>query len=154
MSELALTLLRFGFLALLWFFVLITVSVLRRDLLAPSPAEVAGGTSNKPPRRPPRQARSRARNLVVTHGSLEGTVLPLGTAPVTIGRASDNTLVVDDDYASSHHARIYPSEGRWIVEDGGSTNGTWIDRTRITGPTLLELGSPLRIGRTILELRK
>lgn len=152
MSELALTLLRFGFLALLWFFVLIAIVALRRDLLAPSAVEIASGATSHTPRRPPRQAR--ARNLVVTDGSLKGTVLPLGTSTVTIGRASDCTLVVDDDYASSHHAYLYQTEGRWLVEDGGSTNGTWIDRTRITGPTLLELGSPLRIGRTVFELRK
>lgn len=153
MSELALTLLRFGFLLLLWFFVLMTVSVLRRDLAASSDTPIAGAPT-KTMKRPPRAARVRARNLVVTHGSLEGTVLPLGSAPVTIGRAADNTLVVDDDYASTHHARIYQSEGRWIVEDTGSTNGTWIDRNRITGPTILEPGSPLRVGRTVFELRK
>lgn len=153
MSELALTLLRFGFLALLWFFVLITISVLRRDLDAPATASLAG-TPLRGARKAPRQARSRPRNLVVTHGSLQGTVLPLGTVPVTIGRADDNTLVVDDDYASSHHARIHQSDGRWIVEDVGSTNGTWIDRTRITGPTLLEPGMPLRVGHTVMELRK
>ncbi len=153
MSELALTLLRFGFLLLLWFFVLMAVSVLRRDLAASSDSVIAGA-SVKAPKKPPRAARVRARNLVVTHGSLEGTVLPLGSAPVTIGRAADNTLVVDDDYASSHHARIYQSEGRWIVDDTGSTNGTWIDRNRITGPTILEPGSALRVGRTVIELRK
>lgn len=154
MTELALTALRLGFLALLWFFVIITIGVLRRDLNAPSPAEIAGGPISKAPRKPPRQTRSRARSLAVTHGSLEGTVLPLGTAVVTIGRAPDCTLVVDDDYASSHHAKLYQQDGNWIVEDTGSTNGTWIDRTRITAPTLLELGSPLRVGRTVFELRK
>jgi pSer/pThr/pTyr-binding forkhead associated (FHA) protein len=153
MSELALTLLRFGFLLLLWFFVLMAVSVLRRDLSASSNTAISG-TATKTMKKPPRAARVRARNLVVTDGSLEGTVLPLGSAPVTIGRAADNTLVVDDDYASSHHARIYQSEGRWIVEDTGSTNGTWIARTRITGATILEPGSPLRVGRTVFELRK
>ncbi len=153
MSELALTLLRFGFLALLWFFVIVTVGVLRRDLAAPSAAAMTGAKT-KAPKRSARQARVRPRNLVVTYGSLEGTVLPLGSAAVTIGRGADCTLVVDDDYVSSHHARLYQTEGRWIVEDTGSTNGTWIDRTRITGPTLLEPGSPLRIGRTIFELRK
>lgn len=153
MSELALTLLRFGFLALLWCFVLLTVSALRRDLQAPDSAPIAT-TQSRPGRKAARTARTRARNLVVLEGSLMGTVLPLGTAPVTIGRAADNTLVVDDDYASSHHARIYQTDGQWIAEDVGSTNGTWIDRTRITGPTLLEPGAHLRIGRTVIELRK
>ena len=98
MSELALTLLRFGFLALLWCFVLITVSALRRDLQAPDSAAIAAAPA-RTGRKPPRPGRIRPRNLVVTEGSLMGTVLPLGSAPVTIGRASDNTLVVDDDYA-------------------------------------------------------
>ncbi len=153
MSELALTLLRFGFLALLWCFVLITVSALRRDLQAPDSTAIAAAPT-RTGHRPTRAGRIRPRNLVVTEGSLMGTVLPLGSAPVTIGRAADNTLVVDDDYASSHHARLYQTEGRWIVEDVGSTNGTWIDRTRITAPTLLEPGAPLRVGRTVFELRK
>ena len=81
-------------------------------------------------------------------------MLPLGSTAVTIGRASDCSLVIDDDFASSHHAKLFQAEGRWIVEDTGSTNGTWIGRTRITGPTVLEAGSPLRIGRTVVELRK
>ncbi len=154
MSELALTALRLGFLLLLWFFVYLTVSALRRDIQAPSTAGIPVTTQRRAARRSTRQDRPRARTLVVTHGSLEGTVLPLGTSAVTIGRSADNTLVIEDDYASGHHARLYQSEGRWIVEDLGSTNGTWIDRARITGPTVLELGSPLRIGRSVFELRK
>lgn len=152
MSELALTLIRFGFLALLWLFVIITINVLRRDLQAPADTPLSLMPSSQPKR--PRQSRARARKLYVTEGSLTGTVIPLGTAPVTIGRASDNTLVLEDDYVSSHHARISQSDGRWIVEDAGSTNGTWVNRNRIVGPTVLEPGYSLRIGQTVLELRK
>jgi pSer/pThr/pTyr-binding forkhead associated (FHA) protein len=93
-------------------------------------------------------------SLVVTEGPLAQTVIPLGTAQVTLGRAPDSTLVIDDDYASSRHARLYPSDDGWIVEDLGSTNGTWIDRTRITSPTVLPPGVPLRIGRTTLQLQR
>lgn len=152
MSELALTLMRVGFLALLWFFVVVAINVLRRDLAAPSTTGLAENTNTRT--KPARQARSRPQNLVVTEGSLAGTVLPLGNMAVTIGRASDCSLVIDDDFASSHHAKLYQAEGRWIAEDTGSTNGTWIGRTRITGPTVLESGSPLRVGRTVMELRK
>lgn len=153
MSELVLTLLRFGFLALLWVFVLGTVAVLRRDLAASADTGLALPGS-RPAKRPGRPSRTRPRSLVVVHGSLQGTVLPLGTTPITIGRAPDCALVLDDDYASGQHARLYQADGRWVVEDLGSTNGTWISRTRITGPTVLELGAPLRIGRTVIELRK
>lgn len=152
MSELALTLLRIGFLALLWFFVITAINVLRRDLAAPSTTAIA--QADVRPKPSSRSNRSRPQNLVVTEGSLLGTILPLGNTVVTMGRASDCTLVIDDDFASSHHARLFQSEGRWIVEDLGSTNGTWIGRTRITGPTVLEIGSPLRVGRTVMKLEK
>lgn len=157
MSALALTLLRFGFLLLLWAFVLFTVSALRKDLSAPQDAPLRGTrTVPQEQSRKPRQAKAKAtaRRLVVTEGSLVGTVIPLGTSSVTVGRAADSTLVLDDDYASSHHVRLYPHEGTWVVEDLGSTNGTWIDRTRVTGPTVLAMGQSLRIGRTVIELRK
>lgn len=155
MSELALTLARLGFLALLWTFVFLVISALRRDLVAPAntPLAARSTTSSSERRRTPRRAKNTARKLVVVQGDLEGTVVPLGGTAVTIGRAADNSLVLDDDYASSHHAKLYPYEDSWVVEDLGSTNGTWIDRTRITTPTVLGIGQPLHIGRTIVELR-
>ena len=161
MSELALTLIRLGFLTLLWAFVLITVLVLRRDLRMPAdalPARRNGrpGRAPKPAKRPraPRAPKGKGTKLVVIEGPLLGTVIPLADTQITIGRAPDSTLVIDDDYASSRHARIYPAEGTWIVEDLGSTNGTWIDRTRITTPTVLPVGAPLRVGRTTLQVQK
>ena len=93
--------------------------------------------------------------LVITGGSLTGTTMNLTDQQITIGRAHDSTIVLDDDYASSRHARIYPApDGTWIVEDLGSTNGTYLDRTRLTGPTPVPLGAPIRIGKTVIELRR
>jgi pSer/pThr/pTyr-binding forkhead associated (FHA) protein len=80
--------------------------------------------------------------------------VPLSDAPITIGRAADSTIVLDDDYASSHHARVYPHDGMWLVEDLGSTNGTYLDRRKVDGPTPVQIGIPIRIGKTVLELRK
>ena len=168
MTEFALTLLRLAFLGALWLFIIITVIALRRDLMQPRKARPAATRgSTRPPKpakapRPPKPAKqSKASkqgkagpSLVVTEGPLAQTVIPLGTAQVTLGRAPDSTLVIDDDYASSRHARLYPSDDGWIVEDLGSTNGTWIDRTRITSPTVLPPGVPLRIGRTTLQLQR
>jgi pSer/pThr/pTyr-binding forkhead associated (FHA) protein len=166
-SELVLTLLRLGFLALLWGLVLVTVVVLRRDLRAPRDARPlvaapAPRSSTKPakapkpakPDKPQKQSRSGPRSLVVIEGPLAGTVIPLGTADVTIGRAPDSTLVLDDDYASNKHSRITLTQGVWVVNDMGSTNGTWVDRSRITGPTPLSVGQQLKVGRTVLELRR
>jgi pSer/pThr/pTyr-binding forkhead associated (FHA) protein len=160
-SELALTLVRLGFLILLWSFVLVTVLVLRRDLKQPAESRPSGRERRparvaKPPRpaKVTKQQKVKGSKLVVIEGPLNGTVIPLGDAQITIGRAPDSTLIIDDDYASSRHARIYPSEGSWVVEDLGSTNGTWIDRTRITTPTVLPVGAPLRVGRTTLQIQK
>ena len=157
MSELALTLVRLAFLGLLWLFVLMTVMVLRKDLRQPAEARPTGRPRQPKAPKPAkvaRQAKVRGTKLVVTEGPLTGTVIPLNTAQVTIGRAPDSTVVIEDDYASSRHARVYPSEGAWVVEDLGSTNGTWIDRTRITTPTVLPVGVPLRVGRTTLQLQR
>lgn len=160
MSELALTLVRLGFLTLLWAFVLVTVLVLRRDLRMPAEARPTSRERRvrapKPPkaRKAARQGKTKGTKLVVIEGPLVGTVIPLESTQITIGRAPDSTLVIDDDYASSRHARVYPAEGSWIVEDLGSTNGTWIDRTRITTPTVLAVGAPLRVGRTTLQIQK
>jgi pSer/pThr/pTyr-binding forkhead associated (FHA) protein len=93
--------------------------------------------------------------LVVTSGSLTGTSVPLTGVQITLGRAHDSTIVLDDDFASSRHARIYPdANGQWIVEDLGSTNGTYLDRTKLNAPTPVPLGVPIRIGKTALELKK
>ena len=157
MSELALTLVRLAFLGLLWLFVLMTVLVLRKDLRQPAETRPTGRPRQPKAPKPAkvaRQAKVRGTKLVVTEGPLTGTVIPLNTAQVTIGRAPDSTVVIEDDYASSRHARVYRSEGAWVVEDLGSTNGTWIDRTRITTPTVLPVGVPLRVGRTTLQLQR
>jgi len=158
-SELGLTLARLAFLGLMWLFVLATVLVLRRDLKQPAEARpIALGRTPRAPK-PPKLPRSKAAKvrgskLIVTDGALSGTVIPLGTADVTIGRAPDSTVVVEDDYASSRHTRVFVVDGVWMVEDLGSTNGTWIDRTRITSATALPVGVPLRVGRTTLQLQK
>jgi pSer/pThr/pTyr-binding forkhead associated (FHA) protein len=90
---------------------------------------------------------------VVTAGTLAGTRITLGDTPITIGRAEDSTLVITDDYASARHARLVSRNGQWYVEDLGSTNGTYLDRAKVTAPIPVPLGVPIRIGRTALELR-
>lgn len=162
MSELTLTVLRLGFLVLLWTFVLTVAGVMRTDLFGP---RVSGGRAAKAasrpkastpkPAKPSKQSRrGAARTLVVVEGSLAGTSVTLGTTPITIGRAADCTLVIDDDYASNQHARISPHPGGWVIEDLGSTNGTYVQRTRVSGAITVPVGTPIRIGKTVLELRR
>jgi Inner membrane component of T3SS, cytoplasmic domain len=151
---------RIGFLVLLWIFVFTVVGVIRRDLFAGARSSrlVAAprgvGASAGPPSRPAKVKRGKAAHqLVVTAGQLAGTRITLGESQITIGRAEDSTLVITDDYASARHARLVPRNGQWIIEDMGSTNGTYLDRAKVTGPTPVPLGVPIRIGRTALELR-
>ncbi|MEO3751663.1 FHA domain-containing protein [Streptomyces sp. B6B3] len=170
MSELTLTVMRLGFLAVLWLFVIVAVQVIRSDLFGTrvtQRAAVRRPEQQPPPRRqqapPPQQPRARGgrqrrgapTKLVVSEGSLAGTTVALAGQTITLGRAHDSTIVLDDDYASGRHARIYPDrDGQWIVEDLGSTNGTYLDRTRLTTPTPIPPGAPIRIGKTVIELRK
>ena len=159
MPEIVITVARYGFLVLLWIFVFTVVGVIRRDLFAgarssrlvaaPRGVGAVGGGG-----KPAKAKRGRAaHNLLVTEGALQGTRLTLGEAPITIGRAEDSTLVITDDYASARHARLVPRGGQWFVEDLGSTNGTYLDRAKVTAPTPVPLGVPIRIGRTAIELR-
>ncbi len=145
---------RFGFLVLLWLFVYLAFRVVRSDVFGASRSRVAAVPSTRPPAVPKAKRRTKsARHLYVTAGALTGTQIDLTDAPVSIGRADDSTLVLTDDYASSRHARLTLREGNWYVEDLGSTNGTYLDRTKVTGPMLVPPGAPIRIGKTVLELR-
>ncbi|MEU9076774.1 FHA domain-containing protein [Kitasatospora sp. NPDC004745] len=186
MSELTLTVMRLGFLAVLWLFVIVAIQVIRSDLFgtkvnprssrrganaaangsaATTVATGAPGGRPAPAQTAPAPAagqtqgggrrRGAPTQLVVVQGSLAGTTVALQGQTITLGRAHDSTIVLDDDYASSRHARIYPDQtGQWTVEDLGSTNGTYLDRQRLTAPTPLQPGMPIRIGRTVIELRK
>jgi len=161
MSTLTLLLIRLAFLAVLWLFVITAVGVVRTDLFGQSPSsrKQKRQRQNARPRqarpaRPAKPGRSEPQRLLVTGGPLSGTTLPLTEQQITIGRANDATLVLNDDYASSRHARLFPQDGQWIVEDLGSTNGTYLDRQKVTQPTPVPTGVPIRIGKTVLELRR
>jgi len=161
MNELSLTIIRVAFLAVLWLFVIAAIGVVRTDLLGGPSATTRRGKVRQAqaprpgrPSRAPRPGRGSPRILVVTAGALKGTSIDLAQQQITLGRANDATLVLNDDYASSRHARIFPQDGQWIVEDLGSTNGTYLDRQKVTRPLPVPLGVPIRIGKTVLELRR
>jgi hypothetical protein len=159
MNALTLTLIRVAFLAVLWLFVIAAIGVVRTDLFGTAAAKVRRPRNQAPPRpaapsRPQKPGRGTPRFLVVTEGALTGVSIDLADQQITLGRANDATLVVNDDYASTHHARIFPQDGQWIVEDLGSTNGTYLDRQKVIRPTPVPVGVPIRIGKTVLELRR
>lgn len=179
MSELTLLLLRLGFLVLLWAFVFAVVYALRTDLFGqrtrklPEPAGGAGagagvfpaGTAASaaapaPPtepvahRAPPLAGTGTPRRLVITSGPREGIEIDLPTEQLTIGRSSESGLVIRDDYTSTHHARLMLWNDQWVIQDLDSTNGTFLDGSRVTLPTPVPQGSSVKIGTTSFELRR
>src|SRR3954471_10814412 len=150
-------LLRAVILVLLWAFVIAAIVAVRHDVFGTSKAKAAGRPARREPagREPAPKRRGRAvpNKLVVTQGALTGTTLPLAGAPITIGRADDSTLVLTDDYVSTRHARLVPRGEEWVLEDLGSTNGTYLDRQRVTSAVTVAAGVPIRVGKTVLELR-
>ncbi|MDT9593043.1 FHA domain-containing protein [Nocardioides zeae] len=155
MSELTLFLIRIGYLAILWIFVLAAVSVVRADMFgARAPSGAATKPSKKQPKQQPARRRGSPTHVLVVQGTNAGARAELDGRPILIGRGTDAAIRLDDDYASTRHARIVPSGEQWFVEDLGSTNGTYVGSARVSQPTTLTLGTQVRIGKTILELRK
>jgi hypothetical protein len=140
LSELTLVLIRFAYLAILWIFVLSAISVIRSDMFGA--------------RGPRREAARSERKAARPSRANSGEEVPLDGAPLLIGRGNDAAIRLDDDYVSTRHARIGHSGDQWFVEDLGSTNGTYVGTSRITQPTAISLGTKIRIGKTIMELRK
>lgn len=156
MSELTLFLIRLAYLAILWIFVLSALSVIRSDMFGARVPEAArpnaqprGRKAKQPPKR-----RGAPTHLVVAEGANVGESADLGDAPLLIGRGSDAAIRLDDDYVSTRHARVASDGEQWYVEDLGSTNGTYVGPSRITQATPIAIGTRVRIGKTILELRK
>jgi pSer/pThr/pTyr-binding forkhead associated (FHA) protein len=91
---------------------------------------------------------------VITSGPKEGMEIELPTEQLTIGRSSESGLVIRDDYTSTHHARLMLWNDEWVIQDLDSTNGTFLDGSRVTLPTPVPLGSTVTIGTTSFELRR
>lgn len=164
MSELTLFVLQLAFLALLWVFVFAIVYALRTDLFGPSmrrsteqasvktqpAAAVSPGTGGTP--LPPSGIATR---LVVTSGPKEGLEIPLDKEQqFTIGRSAESSLIVRDDFTSTHHARLMLWNDQWMIQDLDSTNGTFIEERRVNIPTPVPLNTAVHVGNTTFELRR
>jgi Inner membrane component of T3SS, cytoplasmic domain len=95
-----------------------------------------------------------ATRLVITSGQKAGAEFPLGRDEITIGRSSDSAIIIRDDYTSTHHARLMLWNGRWMLQDLDSTNGTFLNGSRVTVPTPIPLGATVKVGATTFELRR
>ena len=152
MPPFVLTVLKIVLLLLLYFFVWRAVRAVVLDLYG-------GRTQERRPRgAEPRPRRARGRGapskIVVldANGGRISTHRLSGT--IQIGRGSQCDVRPDDTYVSQLHAKISDRNGSWVVEDLGSTNGTYLNQRKVTAPTGISPGDRIRIGKTVLEVRK
>ena len=170
MSELELFLVRIGFVAVLWIFIFSIISVIRADLFGQKVVtKVAEANSptvlSKPtiPAAPVGEVRvlatssapssGTARKLVITEGENTGFELELTGREVHIGRAANSDIVITDEYASTQHAKLVLMNDDWLIQDLNSTNGTFLAGTRVGTPAVVKLNTPVKVGKTVFELR-
>lgn len=179
MSELTVTIIKLAFLALLWLFIISAVAVMRADLFgtrvgrardadvlvgaisgsgvsAITPAEPAPNVKQPKQARQkkaPKPRKGQPTQVVLVQGNNAGTAVRLTNETVTLGRGAECDFPIEDEYISTRHAVFREHEGVWYAEDLGSTNGTFVDGSRIHGPTEVRIGTSVRIGKTTVELR-
>ncbi len=153
MSPFVLSVLKFSLLALLYFFIYRAVRSIASEMTArrsPPPAPEPKQTAKRAPQRSAKPPTS-----VVVHapdGRKVGTFRL--TEPLEIGRGEPCGIRVEDTYVSQVHARLYGRDGIWFVEDLGSTNGTYVNDRRLSSPLEIHPGDVVRVGKTLLELRR
>jgi hypothetical protein len=153
MPDLVLELLKYVFLAVLYIFIARAVRAVYLEL-RPAGAARPVRPSHAPAARPVPSAKKGPRKVAIVEGDeQQGKILDLGNE-LLIGRAERCQLVLNDSYISQMHARIFAKGGGYMIEDLGSTNGTYLNKRKVTTATPLHRGDHVKIGKTILELRK
>jgi hypothetical protein len=154
-SEPLLAVLRLCLLALLYLFFLRVLRAVWTEIRPPRAAAVAvapvpaAASAGRAGRQEPAIVSPRLH--IVEPESLQGRVYDIG-GELTIGRAAGCEITLDDTFVSQLHARVFPREGQVFVEDLGSTNGTYLNRDKVTGPTVMLPGDALQVGNTVMEL--
>ena len=134
--------LRYAFIGLLYIFLILVIRAIYRDIK--SPEEKA--------RPAKRKKREQPQLVVITADRNVGAKYML-TDEILIGRAASSDVLIDDTYASQQHARIFPHDSVYCVEDLGSTNGTYVNGRKISYPLELRVGDRIKIGKTVFEFR-
>lgn len=150
MTPFVLTVLKVSLLALLYFFIYRAVRAIAVDIYGRRERRGRGGARTRPIRR----VKATPTRIVVLdeEGGRSGTHRLTDT--LQIGRDASCDITLSDTYASQQHARISNRNGSWVIEDLGSTNGTYLNQRKVTVPTALAPGDSIRIGKTVLEVRK
>ena len=155
MPEALLTILKFFLVALVYlFFFRVLRAVWAEVAAAPRAATApAGAAAPSRPARPQPQTAKPARLKIIEPAEGRGAQFDLGDE-LTVGRADGCRIRLDDSFTSQLHARVFSRDGQFFVEDLGSTNGTFVNGSKITSPSPLRRGDRLKIGKTTLEVTK
>jgi pSer/pThr/pTyr-binding forkhead associated (FHA) protein len=147
-----LNLLKLFLLLLLYLFFLRVLRAVWAEVNPPKLVEAPPKAKKRTTRRPAAKGKHAPLVLrLLAPAELKGRTYPLGDE-ITLGRAAGCQVTIEDTYASQLHARVFQREGQVYVEDLGSTNGTYLNRHKVTGPMVIQRGDKLQIGNTVLEL--
>jgi len=154
-SPFVLSVLKYALVVLLYFFVYrairsVAIDVSGRKRGSPAPSRAPAPSS------PAKASKSgRAPTQVVVHDGAGARAAPIKLKEeAQIGRGDRCAIRLQDTYVSQVHARLYPKDGAWYVEDLGSTNGTLLNDRRVQQPVEVHAGDVVKVGKTVLELRR
>ena len=153
MPESLLTILKFCFLALLYLFFVRVVRAVWTEVTAPPPPPVAPAPGPRTRQERGGGRRAQAHLRIVEPAELRGRTYDVADE-LTIGRAAGCQVPLDDSYASQLHARLFRRNSELLVEDLGSTNGTFLNRKKVDSAVPIRKGDRLQVGKTVLELTK
>jgi pSer/pThr/pTyr-binding forkhead associated (FHA) protein len=155
-----LTILKFCFLALLYLFFMRVLRAVWAEMKNPPPAATAAAPAPAPA--PARNwsggargggnSKAGGRLRVIEPADTKGQTYELADE-LTVGRAGGCQITLDDTFVSQLHARVFRRDGQLFVEDLGSTNGTFLNRKKVTAPIAMRKGDRLQIGKTVMELQ-
>jgi hypothetical protein len=148
----ALSALKYGLFALLFLFIWRSMRWVVRGLTVEPSARGRSGRAGKNDAAAPAMPEGPTSLVVYADGAKPRTVKL--AASMVMGRSPECELLIDDTYASQQHARIFGKNGSWYVEDLGSTNGTYVNDQQLAAPAMIQPGDRIRVGTTVLELRR
>ena len=159
MSDQLLNVLKFCLLALIYLFLFRVLRAVWAEISPPKVPVPARAKAPKPVKAPKATKASRAERVpslpsqlvVIDPPEQRGRAYPLGPE-ISVGRGSGCQVLVEDTFVSTVHARVFLGDGNYVVEDLGSTNGTYLNKRKVDGPMTMNRGDRLQVGNTVLEL--
>jgi predicted component of type VI protein secretion system len=152
MPEAVLDILKYFFLFLIFLFLARAVKAMILEISGPRAARsMAPPVAGVAPA--PRPAGRAPEKMAVTAPGSKPRMFDIGDELI-IGRADKCHVVIGDSYASQIHARVFRRQDAVYIEDMGSTNGTYLNRKKVTAPMQVNRGDTARIGKTEMEFRR